>query len=94
MKEHAVFTDVSVENVQQFFRLLQSVQQIKGTVRHDDQNHYTIYSSCCDSACGIYYYNTYDNLVITAVNMRNEDLDSQKLICFPLRKIPAIHFEN
>ena len=94
MKEHAVFTDVSVENVQQFFRLLQSVQQIKGTVRHDDQNHYTIYSSCCDSGCGIYYYNTYDNLGITAVNMHNEDLDSQKLICFPLRKIPAIHFEN
>ena len=44
----------------------------------------TIYTSCCNTAKGIYYYTTYDNHQITAVDMHAENLDSDQLICYPL----------
>ena len=36
----------------------------------------TIYTSCCNADRGIYYYTTYGNHQITAVDMHAEDLES------------------
>lgn len=44
----------------------------------------TIYSSCCNLEKGIYYYKTYDNHSITAVELHKENLDGEELICYPL----------
>ena len=41
----------------------------------------TYYTSCCNVNKGIYYYTTYDNHQITAVDMHKENLDSNVLIC-------------
>jgi choloylglycine hydrolase len=46
----------------------------------------TVYSSCCNTDKGIYYYKTYENYSITAVDMHREDLDSNRLICYPMQK--------
>lgn len=69
----------------QFFHILESVKQIEGcTLLENGKYEKTIYSSCCNTDKGIYYYKTYNNSQITAVSMNNENLDSETLILFPL----------
>ena len=54
----------------------------------------TIYSSCCNIDKGIYYYTTYENSQISAVDMHKEDLDGNKLVSYPLDKTLAIQYQN
>lgn len=54
----------------------------------------TIYSSCCNTDKGIYYYTTYGNSQITAVDMHREDLESDKLVSYPLIKGQQIRMQN
>ena len=42
----------------------------------------TIYTSCWNAQKGIYYYTTYDNHQISAVDMHRTDLDSKTLSCY------------
>ena len=44
----------------------------------------TIYTSCCNADKGIYYYTTYENHQISAVDMYRENLDSGELASYPL----------
>ena len=69
-----------------FFHLLHFVAQPLGCVTLENgRQEYTYYSSCCDTAAGIYYYTTYFNPQITAVSLRDTDLDCARLAEFPLR---------
>lgn len=79
-------TDLSEEeSVNQFFHILASVEQVKGCCEVSDNTfEYTIYTSCCDCDKGIYYYTTYNNHQITGINMHNCNLNSEKLIKYPL----------
>ena len=43
-----------------------------------------IYTSCCSAETGTYYYTTYENHQITAVDMKKEALDSDSLIRYPM----------
>lgn len=73
------------ESVSQFFHILGSVEQQRGCCEVSDGKYeITIYTSCCNASKGIYYYKTYDNHQITAVDMHREDLWSNKLITYPL----------
>jgi len=81
-------------NVIQYFHILQCVQQPKGCIRHDGSYDRTVYSSCCNTDKGIYYYTTYENSQLTAVNLHSTDLDSKELTAYPLRNALQIHFEN
>lgn len=83
------------ESVSQFFHILKSVEQQRGCV-HMGEGKYeiTIYSSCCNTDKGIYYYNTYDNSQITAVDMRRENLDGSELIAYPVLKEQNIFMQN
>lgn len=87
--------DSESESISQFFHILTSVEQQRGLV-HMGAGAYeiTLYSSCCNTDKGIYYYTTYENHQITAVDMYKEDLDSTQLICYPLIKDQQIHFQN
>ena len=81
------------ESVSQFFHILGAVVQQRGLVRLDDGKYeITVYSSCCNTDKGIYYYTTYDNSQINGVDMNNEDLEGKKLISYPLvlKQNPAI----
>ena len=83
------------ECINQVFHLLDTVSIPRGAVRLED-GHYEItqYTSCCNASHGIYCYTTYENRQITAVNMYHEDLESNTLITFPLRRNLQIHKEN
>ena len=74
-----------LESVSQFFHILGSVSQTRGCC-HLGNGEYEItrYSACCNADKGIYYYTTYDNHQITAVNMHRADLDGSYLMRYPL----------
>jgi penicillin V acylase-like amidase (Ntn superfamily) len=43
---------------------------------------------------GIYYYTTYENRQITAIDMQKEDLEGNQLIKFPLVQGEQIKMQN
>lgn len=73
-----------VENVSQFFHILSSVEQQNGCCKVGKGYEHTIYSSCCNTSRGIYYYTTYNNSRIIGVDMYREDLNSDTLKSYPL----------
>lgn len=68
----------------QFFHILGSVSQPDGCTKTGNGYERTVYSSCCNTDKGIYYYTTYENSQITAVSMFSEDLELSKIRRFPL----------
>lgn len=93
-KFHSVKPQGEAYAVNQFFHILHSVEQQEGCVLVHDQYEKTIYSSCCNTHHGIYYYTCYENPQISAVHMHNENLDSDSLISYPLLRVPQIRTEN
>ena len=94
-KLNAISGDGENESVSQFFHILGSVDQQRGCCEvSEDAYEITIYTSCCNTTKGIYYYNTYENHQISAVDMHREDLDSEALICYPVIQGEKIHFQN
>ena len=71
-------------SVSHFFHILGSVAQQKGCCAVEHGYEYTIYSSCCNTTKGIYYYTTYENSQISAVDMHRADLDGKQLVSYPL----------
>ena len=91
---NSVSGDSEEESVSQFFHILGSVEQQRGCVHlGGDKYEITIYSSCCNMDKGIYYYKTYENSQITAVDMHGTDLDGSELVQYPLRKQQQIRYE-
>lgn len=84
-KLNSVSGDGEEESVSQFFHILTSVEQQRGCVRLEDGRYEcTLYSSCCNTDRGIYYYTTYENRMPTAVDMYREDLEGEGLVSYPL----------
>ena len=95
VKKNSLSGDGESESVSQFFHILNSVDQQRGCCELDDGKYeITLYTSCCNTAKGIYYYTTYDNHQITAVDMHKEDLDGDALIRYPLVKEEQIRMQN
>lgn len=83
------------ESVSQFFHILGSVDQQRGCCEvAEGKYEITIYTSCCNATKGIYYYSTYNNHQITAVDMYKEDLDSNELIRYPLITDGEVRWQN
>ncbi len=83
------------ESVSQFFHILGSVDQQRGCCEVENGKYeMTIYTSCCNADKGIYYYSTYENHQITAVDMHRENLDGDTLIRYPLVCGEQIKMQN
>ena len=93
-KFNSVCGQSEAESVSQFFHILESVTQQCGCVRVNNLFEKTVYSCCCNTDKGIYYYKTYDNSQITAVKMHSEELDSADIIVYPLIAEQQIYFCN
>lgn len=78
----------------QCFHVLNSVAQVNGCCSSEHGYTRTIYSSCCDTESGIYYYTTYENQQLTAVGLRNTDLNTDCLTSYPIRRKQSIYQEN
>ena len=94
-KMNSLSGDGEKESVSQFFHILNSVDQQRGCCELEDGKYeITLYTSCCNADKGIYYYTTYDNHQINAVDMHRENLDSNELIRYPLIKDEQINIQN
>lgn len=83
------------ESISQFFHILGSVEQQRGLCDVGEEKYeYTVYSSCCNMDKGIYYYKTYENSQITAVDMLKEDLDAKQIIKYPIIEEQQIKYIN
>lgn len=81
IKMNSVSGESEAESVSQFFHILNAVDQQRGCCDLGDGKYeITIYTSCCNVDRGIYYYTSYDNHQITAIDMHKEDLDGDNLI--------------
>ena len=68
-KVNAISGESEEESVSQFFHILGSVDQQRGCCEVTDGKYeITLYTSCCNVTKGIYYYNTYENHQISAVD--------------------------
>lgn len=95
VKMNSLSGDSEEESVSQFFHILGSVDQQRGCCKLGEEKYeITLYTSCCNTHTGIYYYNTYENHQISAVDMHHENLDSEKLITYALIKGEQINRQN
>lgn len=95
VKCNSVSGDSEKESVSQFFHILGSVDQQRGCCEvADGKYEITIYTSCWNAQKGIYYYNTYENHQITAVDMHRENLDGTTLARYPLIQKGEIRWQN
>ena len=85
VKENSASEHDEKSNVNQFFHILNSVAMPRGCVRSAEGFEYTRYSSCCNADSGIYYYTTYDELKIRAINMHDADLNQSNLHIFTVK---------
>lgn len=94
-KMNSVSGDSELESVSQFFHILGSVEQQRGCVHMGGEKYeVTLYSSCCNTDKGIYYYTTYENSQITAVDMWNEELEGNRPVSYPLVREQQIRRQN
>lgn len=83
------------ESVSQFFHILGSVFQARGCCELENGKYeITLYTSCCNADKGIYYYTTYENHQISAVDMHRTELDESRLFRYPAVSGEQIRWQN
>ena len=81
--------------VSQFFHILGTVTQVDGCCEVEDGKYEkTIYTSCLNADKGIYYYTTYHNQNITAVDMKKENLDKNTLKTYSIIADMNVNHQN
>lgn len=94
-KMNSISSEDESASISQFFHILSSVAQPRGCTQvRGDEYEFTLYSSCCNTDKGIYYYRTYENSQITAVDMHHENLEGAELISYPLITGQQICMQN
>ncbi len=93
-KLNSVSDGTLLNDLSQFFHILGSVAQQRGCVIANGKYEKTVYTSCCDTRKGVYYYTTYENSCITAVDMHCEDLNGMSLTSYPLISKQQINKQN
>lgn len=95
VKSNSVCGESEEESVVQFFRILGCVNVPSGIIKTDNGKEYkTVYTSCCNTDKGIFYYTTYGNTQISSVDMYKENLTSDTLVSYPLVTKPQINSIN
>ena len=84
VKSNLIFNNQEENNVNQFFKCLESVSMPYGCVKATYGLEYTRYSCCIDTKRIVYYYKTYNNSTIHSLNLKKENLNTNKLICYSL----------
>jgi len=95
VKLNSVSGERENESVSQFFHILGAVEQQRGCVILPDGSYeITAYTSCMNTDKGIYYYTTYENHAVSAVDMHRCDLEGKELYRYPLVKEQQIVRQN
>lgn len=95
VKLNSVSSADETSSVNQFFHIINSVEQVRGCCKLKENTYeITIYSSCCNASEGIYYYTTYNNHQINRIDMHKENLEEDKLISYALNDSENIKLVN
>lgn len=94
VKLNSVSGESEEESIGQLFHILGAVEQVRGCCAVGDGYEITRYSSCCSAQQGIYYYTTYENRAISAVDMRCAQLNGDALECYPLVTREQIRYQR
>ena len=95
VKMNSLSGELETESVSQFFHILGAVDQQRGCCEVEEgQYEMTLYSSCYNTDKGIYYYTTYDNHRIAAVELHREDIGGGELVCYPMIREEQIWCQN
>ncbi len=79
----------------EFFHILNNVAMVRGSTRTVEEKSYlTQYTSCMCLEKGIYYYNTYENNQINAIDMNKENLDGNEIKTYKYNKTLSINHVN
>ncbi len=85
VKQNAFPGEDEGRRVGQFFHLLSAVEMPRGCVRlHPGVSDMTVYTCCVNQDTGVYYYTTYHNRRISAVDLHREDLEGSQVKSFDL----------
>ena len=87
-------TEDLMTGISQFFHMLNNVAMPRGAVISDGLDDITIYTSCMCQQKGIYYYTTYNNNGISAIDMNKEDLDAKEIKRFEYLDKLHITYQN
>ena len=94
-KTNSVCDEDEESSVSQFFHILDSVAMVRGTnVNENDRYDVTAYSCCINTTKGIYYYKTYENNQITAVEMNEDNMNTNQLDIYELVEKQQINYAN
>jgi len=94
VKLNSIYGETEKEAVNQFFHVLYSVYQQKGCAQVNDMYEVTNYPSCCNTDRGIYYYTTYNNSTVNAVDMHRENLDGDEIVAYAPLESEEFNFVN
>lgn len=94
VKLNSVSGNSEEESVNQFFHILGAVAHPRGVCIVGGNYEITVYTSCCNADKGIYYYTTYENHRITAIEMRRHNLDGKELFRYPVNRKEDILFAD
>lgn len=84
IKNYMELTDNNENNINQFFKCLDSVSMVKGCVKANYGFEYTRYSSCYNLNKKVLYYKTYDNSYINEIQLTKYKINNTTLISFNL----------
>ena len=94
LTNNSVSGDSEEESVGQFFHILGGVAHPRGCAHLPHGYEITVYTSCCNADTGVYYYTTYGNQQICAVDMHKVNLNGGEVVLYELKKQQGIHYQN
>ncbi len=95
VRDSLVAGETEREEVGGFFHILKSVAVPRGCMcLKEGVYEETVYSSCCDLDGGKYYYTTYSNPAIHAVDLFKTDLEGTMPAIYPLKKQTELFSDN
>lgn len=95
LRLNSVCVNDEKDSISQFFKILDSVSVVNGSIVTGSKNpYYTTYSCCANVDKGIFYYKTYFNSQITGINMNHENLEDTCLKEFKIVRSQQIAWGN
>lgn len=94
VRANSVCGEGEEDSVSQFFHLLSAVEQPRGSSIVGEGYETTLYSVCYSAASGTYYYTTYENRAICAVELFGGNLDGDTPKSYPHIKNQRIIYQN
>lgn len=95
VKMNSACEDSESDAVTQFFRMMNTIELPRGCCDIGDGKYQiTRYTCCCNCDKGIYYYTTYENHRVTAVDLRRENLENNRIICYEPVSAEQVVYQN